>query len=109
MRALLRYAVAAALALGVVFVLFWIGSWLAGVIEQPNRLQTEFTVGVTRDLCGYEIDVRHEIGGYDLDQWQGERCDDLSELDHCILSCLADAGTIEIGAACYRDCLDELR
>lgn len=109
MSALLRYAVAAAFAVGVVFVLFWIGSWLAGVIEQPHRVQNDYTAGVERDLCGYAVDLRHEISGYDFDQWQGERCDDLSDLDRCILECLADAGTIEIGADCYPDCLAKQR
>jgi hypothetical protein len=102
---LLRYGAALVVAVAVVFALLWLGAWIAELVSQPHREQNDFTVGARLDLCGYQVDTRHAAGGYDLDQWRGERCESLSELDHCILACLADAGTIEIGADCFPDCV----
>jgi hypothetical protein len=102
-----RYLVAAIFALALVFTLLWVGSWIATIVLQPDRQQNDFTVGRRMDLCGYAVDMRHAAGGYDLDEWSGERCRSLSALDRCILSCLSEAGTVEIGAACYSDCLSD--
>ena len=107
MSAWLRYGVAAALALALVFVMLWVGWWIATIVAQPDRTPNDFTVGRRMDLCGYSVDIRHQAGGYDLEQWKGERCQSLSDLDRCILSCLSEAGTIEIGADCYTDCIAE--
>lgn len=107
MRSLLRYLAAASVAVVIVFALFWLGSWIATIVTQPHRQQNDFTVGRRMDLCGYSVDMRHGAGGYDLDQWKGKRCQSLSELDHCILSCLSRAGTIEIGSACFSDCISD--
>ena len=85
--------------------LLWTGSWIASIVRQPHRQNNDFTVGRKMDLCGYAVDMRHSASGYDLDRWKGRRCESLSELDHCILECLSAAGTIEIGAACFTDCV----
>ncbi len=101
----MRYLSALGIAVVLVFLLLWVGSWIAEIVRQPDRQINDFTVGRKMDLCGYQVDMRHEAAGYDLDEWKGERCDRLSELDRCLLSCLSRARTIEIGAACYEDCV----
>jgi len=103
----MRYFMALLTATGLVFAALWIGSWIAVTVGQPHRQYNDFTVGRKMDLCGYKVDMRHAGGGYDLEQWKGGRCDSLSELDHCVLRCLSSAGTIEIGAACFSDCVAE--
>lgn len=103
----MRYVMALLLAASLVFGAFWIGSWISTLVGGPHRDFNEFTVGRRMDLCGYAVDMRHAGGGYDLKQWTGVRCDALSELDRCMLECLSAAGTIEIGAACFSDCVDD--
>ncbi len=92
-------------ALGLAFLFFWVGSQIARIVAQPDQEINDFTVGQKMMLCGRVVDTRHKISGYDFDEWQGSRCDDLSRLDECLLDCLSRAGTIEIGAACYSDCV----
>ncbi len=103
----MRYLIALLIATALAFVVLWVGSWISTAVSQPHRQYNDFTVGRKMDLCGYEVDMRHAGGGYDLEQWRGRRCGSLSELDHCVLKCLSDAGTVEIGAACYSDCIRE--
>ena len=55
--------------------------------------------------AGGVVDTRHELSDYDFDAWQGGRCNNLSELDECLLDCLSKAGTVAIGEACYERCL----
>ena len=103
----MRYLTALLIAFALLFLFFWGGSQIAIMVEQPQRRYNDFTVGRKMDLCGYAVDMRHGAGGYDLYQWEGERCDGLSDLDECILSCLSEAGTVEIGTACFSTCLDD--
>jgi hypothetical protein len=103
----MRYLAAMLLAVGIVFAMLWIGSWIATTVSPPHWKHNDFTVGQRIDLCGYKVDLRHVGGGYDLGRWKGARCESLSELDVCILECLSVAGTIEIGAACFSDCIGE--
>jgi hypothetical protein len=90
-----------------VFVIFWVGSRIAVMVEQPHREHNDFTVGEKMSLCGRVVDTRHKVSGYDFDEWQGSRCESLSKLDECLLECLSRAGTLEIGAACYSDCVQK--
>lgn len=101
----MRYLIASSLAIVLVFTLLWVGSWIATTVSQPHRQYNDFTVGRRMELCGYKVDMRHSAGGYDLDEWKGKRCETLSELDRCVLACLSGAGTVEIGAACFSDCV----
>lgn len=100
-----RFIPALLLAVVVAFFVFWIGAKLAGTILTPDSQQNDFTVGRKMMLCGRVVDERHQISDYDFDVWQGSRCDNLSELEECLLDCLARAGTIPIGRACYSDCV----
>ena len=101
-----RTFVAFLVAIVVAFFVFWVGAWLAGTIITPHDELNEFTRGHKMMLCGHVVDTRHQISGYDYDLYQGIRCENLSRLDACLLECLADAGTIPIGAACYPKCVD---
>lgn len=102
----MRYLASLCIAVGLLFGLFWIGSRIAIMVSGPHLDQNDFTVGQKLDLCGYAVDIRHEISGYELDEWRGEgRCRSLSELDRCVLECLSQAGTVEIGERCWPDCL----
>lgn len=103
----MRYLMALLTAALLVFAALWIGSWVANTVRTPHRDYNDFTVGRKMDLCGYQVDMRHVGGGYDLDRWKGAHCNFLSELDHCVLKCLSKAGTVEIGAACFSDCVSE--
>ena len=102
-----RFLAPLALAVVVAFFVFWVGAWLAGTISTPHTELNAFTRGELMMLCGRVVDRRHEISGYDYDLWQGDRCEALSRLDECLLDCLADAGTIPIGAACYSRCVEK--
>lgn len=88
------------------FLVLWLGARVNILVSQPDRDHNDFTVGRKMDLCGYAVDYRHEASGYVLDDWQGERCEDLSELDVCLLECLSQAGTVAIGEACYDRCIE---
>lgn len=100
-----RFIPAMILAVFVTFLTLWIGARLAGTILTPDSQPNDFTRGQKMMLCGRVVDTRHEISEYDFDVWQGSRCKHLSELEECLLDCLSDAGTIEIGHACYSDCV----
>lgn len=100
-----RFLPALALAIVIAFLLFWIGAKLARTVSGPHTELNDFTVGRKMMLCGRVVDARHELSDYDFDAWQGSRCDNLSELDACLLDCLSEAGTIAIGEACYSDCV----
>lgn len=89
------------------FVAFWVASQIAIMVEQPEREHNDFTVGQKMMLCDRVVDTRHMVSGYDFDEWQGSRCDNLSILDECLLDCLSEAGTIEIGAQCYSRCVSK--
>ena len=89
------------------FTAFWVASRVAMTVEQPHREHNDFTVGEKMSLCGRIVDTRHMVSGYDFDEWQGQRCESLSKLDECLLDCLSQAGTIDIGAACYSGCVAE--
>jgi hypothetical protein len=103
MRLVGAFFVAVVLAFGA----FWIASRVALIVEQPDREHNDFTVGEKMMLCNRVVDTRHMISGYDFDEWQGSRCNQLSELDECLLDCLSRAGTLEMGARCYSQCLTE--
>jgi hypothetical protein len=90
-----------------VFFIFWMASQLAVIVEQPHEEHNDFTVGQKMMLCNRVVDTRHKVSGYDYDEWQGSRCESLSKLDECLLDCLSQAGTIEIGAACYALCVSK--
>jgi len=100
----MRYLAALMIAVSFIFMVFWVGAKVAVMVDPPHRVYNDYTVGRKMDLCGYQVDVRHVGGGYDLGRWRGRRCESLSHLDECMLQCLSVAGTVEIGAACYADC-----
>lgn len=100
-----RFLPAFFLAIIVAFLVFWIGARLANVVSGPHTDLNEFTVGRKMMLCNRVVDTRHELSDYDFDAWQGDRCNNLSELDECLLDCLSKAGTVAIGEACYERCL----
>ncbi len=101
----MRFLIALAFAVVVTFFVFWIGAWLAGTVETPYHELNDFTVGEKMMLCNRVVDTRHQVSGYDYDIWDGNRCEHLSNLEECILDCLSRAGTIPIGAACYKHCV----
>lgn len=103
----MRYLAALALACVLTTFLLWAGAKIAMIVSGPERVANDFTVGQRFDLCGYRVDSRYAIAGYDLEQWQDERCRNLSDLDRCVLGCLEQAGTIEIAEACYPDCVKQ--
>ena len=105
----MRYMASLVIAVGFIFTVFWVGAKIAVMVDPPHRIFNDFTVGQRMDLCGYAVDIRHVGGGYDLNRWTGGRCSSLSRLDHCMLQCLSDAGTVEIGASCYSDCFGKSR
>lgn len=101
----MRYLAAFGLALIMVFAVLWGGSQIAIMVSQGSAESADFLRGRELDLCGYSVDARFNLAGYDLDEWQGDRCEELSGLDRCVLSCLANAGAIEIARECYPVCL----
>ena len=102
----MRYLGALAVAALMLFLAAWVGAQITRMVSGPHRVQNEFTSGRKMDLCGYAVDIRHEISGYELDDWRGdERCEALSELDRCVLACLERAGTVVIGERCWPDCV----
>lgn len=102
----MRYFLALLIAALIAFFMLWVGSWISTTVSPPHRVYNDYTVGRKMDLCGYQVDMRHMGGGYDLHRWKGAHCNFLSELDHCILECLSKAGTVGIGAACFSDCVE---
>lgn len=101
----MRYLGAMGIALVLLFGALWVGSRIAFWVSQGSSESAEFLRGQELDLCGYRVDVRHELAGYDLEQWSGDRCEALSELDVCLLECLAGAEAVEIAAGCYDECV----
>jgi len=101
----MRYLIALLIACASTFVLFWVGARVATMVSGPERGANDFTVGQQRLICGYQIDTRYALAGYDLDAWDESRCAFLGKLDRCVLGCLEQAGTVEIASACYEDCV----
>ena len=103
----MRYLGALVLALVIVFGLFWVGARIAIMVSQGSSESADFLRGRKVDLCGYQVDTRHSLAGYELDDWKGDRCEALSRLDRCVLACLAEAEAVEIAATCYPDCVEK--
>lgn len=103
-REAMRYLVSMTLSVILLFAAFWAASRLAISVNQGSSETSDFLAGRMLDLCGYQVDARFGLAGYDLDEWKGSRCDTLSELDECLLECLASAGAVEIAADCYDIC-----
>lgn len=103
----MRFLVPLLGALVMAFIVFWVGAKLAGSVASPHTEHNDFTVGRKMMLCGRVVDTRHEVSDYDFDEWQGDRCENLSRLDECLLDCLSRAGTLEIGKACFPDCVKD--
>jgi len=101
MRHLIALLVASVLAFG----LFWVGARIAVMVSGGEGRSNDFTAGQHLLLCGHSVDSRHAMAGYDLRQWEGDRCKSLSDLDRCLLRCLERAGTVEIAKACYPECV----
>lgn len=101
----MRYLLALGIAVVLLVVILWVASQIAISVSQGTGIEEEFLRGETEILCGYEIDSRHSLAGYDFDQWKAERCEELSSLDHCVLGCLSTAGTVEVARDCYPRCL----
>jgi hypothetical protein len=102
----MRYLASLVLALFLLFVAFWISSQIAIMVSQGSSESADFLRGREVDRCGYAIDARFGLAGYDLDQWKGDRCDELSDLDRCVLACLAEAEAVEIATDCYSGCIN---
>ncbi len=100
----IRFVIAFLTAIGVTFIVMWVGAWLAGTISGHVE-HNDFTVGEKMMLCNRVVDTRHELSGYDYDVWKGNRCNNLSDLEECMLDCLARAGTLRMGESCYPDCV----
>jgi hypothetical protein len=103
----MRYLAALLIAASLILLVFWGSAKIVKLVDPPHRDYNDYTVGRKMNLCGYRVDYRHIGGGYDLNRWRDGRCESLSRLDHCILECLSDAGTVNIGAACFNDCVRE--
>ena len=88
----------------VLFLAFWAAGRLAISVNQGSSESADFLAGQKIDRCGYSIDARFGLAGYDLDEWKGSRCDSLSALDECLLTCLSAAGALEIAQDCYDAC-----
>lgn len=101
----MRYLLALAIAAFLLVASLWIGSQIATSVSQGTSVDEEFLRGKTVNLCGYAVDSRYSLAGYDLDEYRGERCDSLSSLDHCVLGCLSRAETIETARGCYERCV----
>ena len=101
----MRYVASLAIALGLLFLVLWGGSQIAIMVSQGSSESADFLRGRELDLCGYSVDARFNLAGYDLGNWKGDRCEELSQLDRCVLSCLANAGAIEIARGCYPGCV----
>jgi len=103
----MRYLLALVVAAVLLAASLWIGSRISSSVSQGTRIDEEFLRGATVNLCGYEVDSRYSLAGYDLAPYRGSRCESLSELDHCILGCLSTADAIESAAGCYDECVAE--
>ena len=103
----MRYLGSLVVALGLLFGAFWVASQIAIMVSQGSRENEDYLRGRMLDLCGYQVDARYALAGYDLAEWKGSRCDELSILDHCVLSCLSRAGAVSIAADCYPECVKQ--
>lgn len=101
----MRYLASLILALVLLLVAFWISSQIAIMVSQGSSESADFLRGREVERCGYSIDTRFALAGYDLDEWRGDRCDELSDLDRCVLACLAAAEAVEIAEDCFSDCV----
>lgn len=101
----MRYLGSLVLAFLLLILTLWIGSQIAIMVSQGSSESADYLRGRKVERCGYQIDSRFGLAGYDLDEWKGSRCEELSELDRCVLECLADAGTVEIAATCFPQCV----
>jgi hypothetical protein len=102
----LRYLASLVLACALTAFLLWAGAKIASIVSSPESGNNDFTVGQRMYLCGYQVDSRYAVAGYDLEEWKGDRCRNLSTLDRCILGCLEKAGTVETASACYANCVE---
>lgn len=101
----MRYLTSLVVSLGLLVFVFWVGSQIAIMVSQGSNESADFLRGAKVDLCGYQVDARFGLAGYDLEEWGGQRCDELSVLDRCVLECLAEAGAIEIAQGCFSRCV----
>lgn len=100
----MRYFVSLIVAVTVLFLAFWAAGRLAISVSQGSSESADYLAGRDLDLCGHSVDARFGLAGYDLEEWKGSRCDELSALDECLLSCLERSGTVEIARGCYDQC-----
>lgn len=101
----MRYLTSLVVSVALLFLALWIASRIAIMVSQGSSESADYLRGRKLDLCGYQVEARFSLAGYDLSEWKGERCESLSELDHCILSCLSKAGAVEVAAGCYTECV----
>jgi len=101
----MRYLASLFLSLGLLALAFWIASQISISVSQGSSESADYLRGRELDLCGYKVDARHSLAGYDLSEWKGERCDALSDLDECVLECLSNAGAVEIAEGCFPGCV----
>jgi hypothetical protein len=103
----MRYLGPLVVAVALLFGAFWAASQIAIMVSQGSSESTDYLRGRKLDLCGYQVDARHSLAGYDLGQWKGSRCEQLSILDACVLSCLSEAGAVSIAVDCYPSCVEQ--
>ncbi len=99
----MRYLGSLVVAVVLLFGAFWVASQIAIMVGQGSNESTDYLRGQKLDLCGYQVDARLSLAGYDLGEWKGSRCAELSILDRCVLSCLSEAGAVAIAVDCYPD------
>ena len=103
----MRYFASLVLSLGFLVFVLWVSSQIAISVSQGSSESADYLRGRKIDRCGYQVDARFGLAGYDLDEWEGSRCEDLSELDRCVLECLSQSGAIEIAQGCFTRCVAE--
>ncbi len=103
----MRYLGALVVAVVLLFGAFWVASQIAIMVSQGSSESADYLRGRKLVLCGYQVDARHSLAGYDLGEWKGSRCEELSILDRCVLSCLSEAGAVEIAVDCYPSCVKQ--
>ena len=103
----MRYLGSLVVAGALLFGAFWFASQIAIMVSQGSRESADYLRGRKLDLCGYQVDTRHSLAGYDLGEWKGSRCEELSTLDRCVLSCLSEAGAVSIAVDCYPACVKQ--
>ncbi len=103
----MRYLGSLVVALVLVFGALWVASQIAIMVSRGSSESADYLRGRKLDLCGYQVDARYDLAGYDLEQWKGSRCEDLSALDRCVLYCLSEAGAVAIAVDCYPSCVKQ--